>query len=712
MGNFKFASIWACVLMLLVTGAVVAADPAAAFTDGQKVEVREGDTWSAATVVKKEGRKYQIQYDDGTEEWVTADRLRVPGKSADGKDAKPGDKPRKSVASYDIGASVQVKQGAWWRDAKIQNKSSNGWYLIDYEKRSDFEWVEVWRIRKPGSTYDIEGWPRNETMRKPGPPPKKNPADAPPEEGKGGGAFDAEPFDKPVKELNTSEAKDVIATAPAGTWKSAVDPSAASKGGDVIALRSGNGGTFQRLEKSVLTNGKLLLVYKGSGSAGDKTMVMERVDLAKGDSDALIEITEPSIPHTLSPSGKLVGAVARGFHGGTMQRADVWAIKGSELEHVVSFAPFGGSQWKDVTLCKFLDETHLLTGSNGGELMCLEIPSAKPIWKTKVGRSENVMLSNTGKFVFLETDEGLVCLDALTGKATGVMDTQNRPMSTKSISPSGKRLVTLGNSVVGVWDLETGKFVDEFALPPGSGTGSIDAISDRFVLINRTILVDLDHESPVWMYNGASDLWPCGDRVYYIMNKAGRQEAQGLSNTKLPHASALKAADALEPTEMLVKPGDKVTLDLSIEASDDERKRIVAALTKQLTDAGLTIADGQPIRLVARTEQGKTESRVYQRWGGFGPGGPRQEAASVTEKITRLAFEVDGKVAWETRSVNFGGGMVSIKQGQSIADAVAAGNTYNTGFLATVHVPAKVPRPVEPEKLGKSQFMFAGPKDQ
>src|SRR4051812_22389300 len=54
-----------------------AAPVAGVFQSGDAVEVREGDTWSAATVLKKEGRKIQIKYaDGGTEEWVTADRVR------------------------------------------------------------------------------------------------------------------------------------------------------------------------------------------------------------------------------------------------------------------------------------------------------------------------------------------------------------------------------------------------------------------------------------------------------------------------------------------------------------------------------------------------------------------------------------------------------------------------------------------------------------
>src|SRR4051812_33455243 len=78
-----------------VAGAPPAAAPSAAapanavatgFSVGQTVEVREGDSWSAASIVRKEGRKYLIHY-QGTEasadEWVLNDRVRASGSATD-----------------------------------------------------------------------------------------------------------------------------------------------------------------------------------------------------------------------------------------------------------------------------------------------------------------------------------------------------------------------------------------------------------------------------------------------------------------------------------------------------------------------------------------------------------------------------------------------------------------------------------------------------
>jgi hypothetical protein len=68
-----------CLGVLLLCSLASADSQAPAPTPGQAVSVREGDTWSSATYVKKEGRRFLIRYDDGTQEWITADRLRASG---------------------------------------------------------------------------------------------------------------------------------------------------------------------------------------------------------------------------------------------------------------------------------------------------------------------------------------------------------------------------------------------------------------------------------------------------------------------------------------------------------------------------------------------------------------------------------------------------------------------------------------------------------
>ncbi|RZM08826.1 MAG: hypothetical protein EOP68_10785, partial [Sphingomonas sp.] len=164
-----------------------AAATAATYAVGQSVEVREGDTWSKAKVLAREGRRVQIEYDDGTKEWVTADRLRTPGTAGTpAPAAKPADeaapaaeeeapKPaakKPAVNSFPIGAAVEVKWGGRWSKAKVTNRRGE-WHLIAYDGERGQEWVEPWRIRKIGSSYDIDhASPNRKMFDKIDPPPR------------------------------------------------------------------------------------------------------------------------------------------------------------------------------------------------------------------------------------------------------------------------------------------------------------------------------------------------------------------------------------------------------------------------------------------------------------------------------------------------------------------------------------------------------------
>ena len=148
------------------------------FANGQHVEVREGDQWSPASVTGHEGRKYHVHYDGSTaadDEWVTPDRLRVPGgatpapaptvsdKAADKATpapTAPAGKPSRPKLKFVIKDHVEVKWGGLYRAATVVN-TRDGWYLIAYDNtHSDWgwEWVESDRVRSIGSTDDPIGY--------------------------------------------------------------------------------------------------------------------------------------------------------------------------------------------------------------------------------------------------------------------------------------------------------------------------------------------------------------------------------------------------------------------------------------------------------------------------------------------------------------------------------------------------------------------------
>lgn len=126
---------------------------ASADTPGVKMEVREGDLWTGVTVLRKEGPKTLIRYEDKAEEWVSNDRLR-------GVSGPPGTasttRPAAAAESWlTVGSKVERKSLFRWNPGKI-TESERGWYLVKDQKTPWSYWCEPWLLRAPGSAYDIK----------------------------------------------------------------------------------------------------------------------------------------------------------------------------------------------------------------------------------------------------------------------------------------------------------------------------------------------------------------------------------------------------------------------------------------------------------------------------------------------------------------------------------------------------------------------------
>src|ERR1700722_16028435 len=104
--RFVIVFISGCIFSLMSSARAAATS----FSDAEQIEVREGDGWSAATIVKHEGRKYLIHYngaDASTDEWVAADRMRLPGTAPATNPAAPQTRPAaKKLAQFNTGEKL------------------------------------------------------------------------------------------------------------------------------------------------------------------------------------------------------------------------------------------------------------------------------------------------------------------------------------------------------------------------------------------------------------------------------------------------------------------------------------------------------------------------------------------------------------------------------------------------------------------------------
>ncbi len=146
------------VVMIGLASSVWAFEP----KPGDAIEVREGDVWSSAEFVKQEGRRFQIRYDDGTEEWITSDRMRAAGSSgsvdeASGTADAPAE-PKAQPRKFRRGQKIELKNHNSWKSARIERVSGE-LYLVATndswgEKQFYWKWVDAARLRTPGEDYE------------------------------------------------------------------------------------------------------------------------------------------------------------------------------------------------------------------------------------------------------------------------------------------------------------------------------------------------------------------------------------------------------------------------------------------------------------------------------------------------------------------------------------------------------------------------------
>src|SRR5205814_1764609 len=136
-------------------------------------------------------------------------------------------------------------------------------------------------------------------------------------------------------------------------------------------------------------------------------------------------------------------------------------------------------------------------------------------------------------------------------------------------------------------------------------------------------------------------------------------------------------------------------------------QKVYHSLKKRLTDNGLIVADGKPVRIVAYTENGQERPMEFRPLG-FNRGGQGVTKMTVRDLNNIVAVQAqDGKSLWQREYVvtaQFG--LTTLKEGQTIEQSVAEHMVPNIGFLQSVNIPAYLPR--SRTGLGTSKLTVSG----
>lgn len=522
----------------------------AGFAEGQKVEVREGDAWSAATISKKEGRKFLVHYDGtdaGSDEWLTADRLCVPAAKAA--------TTRAAIKLFGIGDRVEFKNALSWQKGIISN-TRGGWYFIQHEdRRNDREWVEPWRVRKVGSTEDHIGWADGYGVVRNGEgPPRVNPGESPLEGESTKDALKRQEREKaetlsPVTKANHDAVVEVAfaidATAP-------LPPDPELKGARPFSVQpiilSGATGQFGEREENLFFSSGATGIAAVSHEVNEAIRV-ERVDLMAGRSMNTVPMPAALKCVDLSPDGKLLLThnVPKDLAG--PDRLDVWNIEGASPRHVISFKPYDlleggarGIQWS-----RFFSNDRLGTQNSQGKLIAWDL-KGNGIWSATTEAFRQRLFQSPGrKYLGVIAGSSVVILDAQTGqtmKRLTDMPTAGRGMQGGEISlcfkADCKEIAVAAQDFLFTYDLSSGALKRELypavsGSTPVFGRSHLSYCSEGYILSpgdfvsGEQLLVGLDQQVVVWRYAGQVS-WTWTERRFrraILVLRAGSQREQG-----------------------------------------------------------------------------------------------------------------------------------------------------------------------------------------
>jgi hypothetical protein len=494
---------------------------------GQKVEVREGDSWSPASVLAHEGRKYQVHYDgaDGsTDEWVTTDRIRRPGAPAAVGAAQPtGAAHGPSNAGFEVGDNIEAKWGGLWRKASVVKKTGS-WTLVEYDNVW-YEWVQPWRLRRIGSGTDttLDSTP-SPFVEKSAPAPAESPT---------AGTSDPDAFhisetigagDLPIVEIGPARHEitaSIVKGSPSPDAKpTSVDPK-------VLPLHQHEASAGAKLDLLTTPQGKFAEVMTVP-SDWHQAVSIQRIDLAAGTAGSVITLPSRLIPLAINADGTRLVTRSDKFFPATKWRLDLWAVGDAAMKPLLSFRPYPlDANGNDRVLwASWLDASHLLTCSGDHTLSLWEISdtTVKEIYTLHGDSTAIPRLSAGGKYVTAGYGRTMVVVEAMTGTCVArCSSSTDFNQMASGINPEITRLALCGGSRLIICDLQSGKPISDVGLPVGVSGSDVDWIAPKLLLIDKRWIYDTEHQAIAWEFT-AQEQQPTacwmGDRLWTLLNDA------------------------------------------------------------------------------------------------------------------------------------------------------------------------------------------------
>jgi hypothetical protein len=439
---------------------------------------------------------------------------------------------------------------------------------------------------------------------------------------------------------------------------------------------------------------------------------------------------DPSSSHVVDVSldGKRAVLLGRSGSDRTMHGQDhiqVLDISVDPPKVIVSATPYSMEDKgkRDIDLVAMVDDDHLLTKNNDLRIVLWKLPEMKPVYIHHMVSPLCVEVTLSPDRRFFATEENdpkiptistrITFFDALTGEGRGAIpfyvpaDPWHCYLVDHVFSPDGKMLLHRHAGGITLFSLDgaqPAKILD-IGKPMGINDDDIGHVlfaAPGYLLINDRYLFDIEKQFIVWRYEklDKTRYCPLGDRFIacterQVVGQSGRELSLTFSTFQLPDAQTQATLAKLVPAQSyVVKPGDKVTIDVHLSDNPQVNQRIADDFKRQLQNNGMIVADNQPIKLEVSRQTFSPREVHYK-----GITTASSGTALVAATQTSVAFTIEGKVVWLNTRINGGApGFLNVRSGESLDSAVTrqSPQTPAVDFI----LPKRVPAPRDPIGFG------------
>lgn len=439
----------------------------------------------------------------------------------------------------------------------------------------------------------------------------------------------------------------------------------------------------------------------------EETTRLVYCDLESGRALNVPEVPGEMMPLAVPPEGNLVLMRRHEFGHGNQDRLELWSLSAEGVRSQVQWTPYDGERGgnRDVKWATYLPDNRLLTISSGGQVALWEATAPAPIWHLPTKGGLIPALHPSGRWLAVLVGEELMMIDIAAGAVAAVLSAPaNLHHPTLAFSPDGARLACGSHSKLYVWEMADGQLSREILLSNTVVTGDLLWTDDQHVLIGKRVLVNVDHQVRLWEYQGADQVTRVGE-ICLLVTSQGDKGPGALVPASLPHPQVGRALEQAmaAPDFFVLREGTRVRLDVTGIEDAEQQEEVRKQLEERLEARGFQVDDQGTITLVASTERGDRREISYRTIGrGFGV-----RTYEVREFVSRLAFEYEGKTAWQSRGTNLPG-FVRLEEGQTMQQYLRRSERPNYAFFERIELPRLLMKPTNGAVLGRSKVTAGG----